>query len=232
MRSLRQVLAFLGALASILALPVLLGEAARPRAQGLLETGPMKVIDGDTLQVDGRVFEIFGIDAPEWGQRCLNGGALTKCGHDAAFRLKQRVDIDPLACRPAPDGAPPGHLVCMSGDASVAHLMLTEGSAVASSGAPAEYREVERQARDAGLGLWRGRFIPPTDWAAGARLPEEAAEPEPCPVLGLTLAGGARVYLVPTDADHKAHEAAGAAERFCSDAAARAAGYRRPGEAG
>ena len=36
----------------------------------------MRVIDADTLQVDGKVVQLYGIDAPELGQLCESGGSL------------------------------------------------------------------------------------------------------------------------------------------------------------
>ena len=45
----------------------------------------LSVIDGDTLQVDGDVVQLYGIDAPELGQLCESDGRLWHCGMEAAL---------------------------------------------------------------------------------------------------------------------------------------------------
>jgi len=46
------------------------------------------------------------------------------------------------------------------------------------------------------------------------------------------MRGGARIYVVPTDADYQdaAADAANGNHRFCSDEAARGEGWRRAGQ--
>jgi endonuclease YncB( thermonuclease family) len=35
---------------------------------------PIRVVDGDTLKIDGVTYRLWGIDAPESGQRALTDG--------------------------------------------------------------------------------------------------------------------------------------------------------------
>jgi endonuclease YncB( thermonuclease family) len=39
-------------------------------------TGPATVIDGDTIDIEGRRIRLYGIDAPESRQTCLVGHAV------------------------------------------------------------------------------------------------------------------------------------------------------------
>ena len=47
-------------------------------------TGRVRVIDGDSLTVDGVEVRLFGIDAPEYYQTCTRENGPWNCGIDAA----------------------------------------------------------------------------------------------------------------------------------------------------
>lgn len=203
------------------------------------------VIDGDTIQVGSMVVQLTGIDAPELGQLCADGTRLWRCGLDAAAQQRARLTLRSGALSCTPQGRSQGTrqgqkrdpvaATCQVGAEDLAQVLLTQGYAVATPDSPPAYKEAERSARRAPLGIWRGDFVHPQAWRAGERLPGEAAAQEDCPVKGVVTAGGERLYLVP--ADQQAHREVmpdpGRGERlFCSDEDARAAGWRRPGETG
>ena len=53
-----------------------------------LIAGRAAVIDGDTLEIRGERIHLFGIDAPESGQTCLDAkGQSYRCGQKAALVL-------------------------------------------------------------------------------------------------------------------------------------------------
>lgn len=80
------------AIAAITAITVLTANAAElPRP-----TGPAQVIDGDGLFVDAREIRLFGIDAPEWNQRCHDG---QPCGGLAKAYLESLVAGKTIACQ-------------------------------------------------------------------------------------------------------------------------------------
>lgn len=211
------------------------------RAAAEREGAAAAAIDGDTLQIGSVIVQLAGIDAPELGQLCADGGRLWRCGLDAAAQQRARLTLrsGALSCTPQGKGPAQGKgpvtATCEVGGEDLAQRLLTQGYAVATPDSPPAYREAERAARRAPLGIWRGDFVQPQAWRAGERLPGEAAAQEACPVKGVVTAGGERLYLVP--ADQQAHRDAtpdpDRGERlFCSDEEARAAGWRRPGEAG
>ena len=196
----------------------------------------ISVIDGDTLQVAGRIVQLAGIDAPEIGQVCVHGDQDWHCGLRAAYALHKFIELaaDPVVCSrliESPDGTLVG--TCEAGDENLALTMLRGGYAVVPQSGGYFYRSVEERAREAGLGLWASRFVLPWDWRRGERLPEEALWADrACQILGTISDTGQKLYYVPTDSRfHEIRDSAGDVIRqFCDDESARAAGWRRPGE--
>jgi endonuclease YncB( thermonuclease family) len=197
----------------------------------------LTVVDGDTLELDGRVFDLTGIDAPELGQGCSHGGAIWHCGLAAALALHKFIIVstDPVVCRAVDDEAPGRHgpLRCNIDTTDLSHFMVYSGYAVAGPEADELLRLAQKEAQNPELGIWGSEFVPPDEWRQGRRLD---GEEEPCSypdeVIGIVGEDGAREYFVPTDErfEEIRDAAAEGASRFCSDEEARAAGWRRPGE--
>jgi hypothetical protein len=62
----------------------------RPRAAPLV--GQASVVDGDRLEIRGVRIRLFGVDAPESAQTCLEDGAkLYRCGQKAALALSDFI---------------------------------------------------------------------------------------------------------------------------------------------
>jgi endonuclease YncB( thermonuclease family) len=202
----------------------------------------LQAIDGDTLQNGSDILQLYGFDAPELGQVCLRAGKPWQCGLEAAFTLQKLLTLSgsPVVCEAWHDGAQTagahGELirVCWVGrDQDLAMSMLRNGYGMAVPGSFPYYGQLERQAREAGLGIWSSEFTAPWEWRQDQRLRGGGAD-QPgadCNVKG-RMRGGLRIYLVPTDTDYQdaAADAADGEHRFCSDEAARGEGWRRAGE--
>jgi len=191
------------------------------------------VVDGDTLQIGNHVYNLYGIDAPELGQLCLQDGRWNRCGITAAFELKKLLEFDkPLRCEPA--AADKRQIVCHAASVNVALVLLKAGYAVAATGSDVAYRQAEKSAREGNLGLWHMSFVSPWDWRHGRRLPgaDEASEAMGCPVRGIVDDKGRKIYYVPTDNNYKkiTVDDSKGGRLFCSDGEARQAGWRRPDE--
>jgi len=203
-----------------------------------------RVIDGDSIQVGDTVLQLSGIDAPELGQTCDDGGRHWPCGLDAAYRLRKLIALTStpeISCfRVVASFVGARVATCMRGGEDLSVAMLQAGDAVVvPEGAPhyvaAEapfYAEAELAARQASLGIWASKFEFPWDWRrkreqAGA----DGADPS-CPLKGKVAADGQRLYYGPLDPEYEAFavDAARGDRFFCSDDQARAAGWLRPGE--
>jgi endonuclease YncB( thermonuclease family) len=61
--------------------------------------GQATVIDGDTMEIHGTRIRLYGIDAPESGQQCLNGREPYRYGQRAALALSDHIGQHTVSCR-------------------------------------------------------------------------------------------------------------------------------------
>lgn len=135
--------------------------------------GTPRVIDGDSMEVDGVRIRLYGIDAPEPQQRCRDDGRPYPCGTVATAALKDLTAGVALVCKPEGETSG-GELpaTCFAEGYDVGENMVYTGWALADRRESRRYVTTEQGAKDAGRGLWRGRFVEPRAWRAGKRLPE------------------------------------------------------------
>ena len=133
-----------------------------------LVSGEATVVDGDTVELGGRAFDLYGIDAPELGQRCALKGKVFDCGDIARAALLDLTAGSRLSCRPLDQAE--GTAICTAGGYDIGAGMVYTGWALADPARPKRYRETQAGAQTAKRGLWRGRFIEPWDWRDGKRL--------------------------------------------------------------
>ena len=128
--------------------------------------GNARVIDGDSLEVDGREIRLQGIDAPESRQTCRDErGHGWACGQEARRVLAGLTGRGEVACISAKTdryGRLLGH--CKVGALSLNEEMVRLGLAIAYLDPPFSVVRLEAEARTARRGLWRGRFDRPKDW--------------------------------------------------------------------
>jgi endonuclease YncB( thermonuclease family) len=203
--------------------------------------GPgVRVIDGDTLEIDGHLVQLYGIDAPELGQLCDRDGDLWECGRESALYLRMLVSFEapPMQCSPweaGPEAKASADIVvgvCRIGPKEVGITMVRNGYAVALPASFPDYEKAEAEAQEAKLGLWQSEFVPPWQWREG-RGPQAKASDwvRRCPIKGVPGPAGELVYYVPTDERYPeiAVDPDADGRMFCSDEEARAAGWTRPG---
>ena len=193
--------------------------------------GTVRVIDGDTLDVGGARVRIHGIDAPEVGQMCTTRqGAEFACGafvrdevrrrYEGAYATCQQMDMDRY-----------GRVVgkCFVNGQDIGGTIVAQGYAEAYRQFSMDYDLAEKNAQVLGLGLWAGNMQSPAEFRADQRAPTPDTAPlnANCIIKG-NISGSGQIYHMPHNRDYentRINEAGG--ERwFCSEAEARAAGWR------
>ena len=134
-------------------------------AQDVL-TGRARVVDGDTVEVQGQRIRLHGIDAPESAQECATAtGRSYRCGQAATDALSRTVRGAPVACAVrGTDRYGRRVAVCYLDGADLNAWMVASGHALAYRRYSEDYLPHERQARANGLGMWQGAFEAPWDW--------------------------------------------------------------------
>ncbi len=154
----------------------LLLPAAVSAGEGAVLRGSPTVIDGNTLELEGRRLTLYGIDAPELGQECGLLGRRYDCGDISRAALLDLTAGAEIECRVSAASA--GAAECFADDYDLGAGMVYTGWALADRGVTQRYAKIQARAEAAKRGLWRGRFVPPWEWRAGKRLEKtaEAAE--------------------------------------------------------
>lgn len=127
-----------------------------------------RVINSDTLQIQGRYFKLYGIAAPEANQTCADkSGRSYNCGKQAALWLKGWIGDNPLECHIMQQDKK-GNMVgtCSLGQYDLGAALVNAGWAVAYTKYTDIYVPYQEQAQMNGHGLWQGKFYMPWDWRA------------------------------------------------------------------
>lgn len=134
--------------------------------------GPARIVDGDTLEVQGQRIRLHGVDAPEKDQTCQRKATVYHCGAVALVRLEELIDGRPVTCTPL-DRDRYGRMIarCFVGQPHIdlGGWLVRQGLAVAYVKYSTDYLPQESVARGARLGIWSGAFVPPAEWRRGVR---------------------------------------------------------------
>ena len=125
------------------------------------------VIDGNTLEIQGERVRLYGIDAFELAQTCLDArGEPWRCGVEAKVALAELVQGHPVACTVMVEDAGGGYVARCRGrdDIDLGGYMVSAGLALAERRVADDYADEEAAAKSAGKGVWPGIFVPPWEW--------------------------------------------------------------------
>ena len=166
---LKLVAAYLAFLVAAAAFVLLAEVLAASGAAG--EPAGARVIDGDTLRVNGERVRLAGMDAPERRQTCQrSNGAVYGCGIEASRHLRRLIGGYRVACEGlARDRYGRMVAVCRAGAIDLGRRMVADGWAVDAARYRPNYATEEAAARAARRGLHAGRFVPPAAWRRGRR---------------------------------------------------------------
>lgn len=190
-------------------------------------SGQARVVDGDSLVIAGERIRLFGIDAPEMKQRCDPSGRNWACGVWAAEVMAGIVGSGVLRCE-ALDLDRYGRTVarCTVSGRDVAAEMVRAGAATAYLHYSHDYAGQEAVAKAEARGLWSGEMTAPGEYRKLAK--PAVALPSGCVIKGNISAKGSKIYHLPGQRDYEATRISTAKGEafFCSEADARAAGFR------
>ena len=193
--------------------------------------GRIHVIDGDTFDV-GRVrVRLYGVDAPEVAQTCDDAqGRAWPCGAFVKEEIARRFEGATATCQEI-DRDRYGRSVarCFVQGRDIGEEIVGDGLAQAYRRYSMDYDLAEKSAQVLGLGLWAGTMQTPAEFRADQRAP---ASPDVIPdgncIIKGNISGSGQIYHMPRNRDYentRINEARG--ERwFCTEAEARAAGWR------
>ena len=193
-------------------------------------SGQARVIDGDTLDVGGTRVRLHGIDAVEADQTCRHPERGDwACGAHVSRELRNWVEGRAVRC--AAHGTDRyGRRIasCDLDGQDLGQALVRAGLAFAYKKYSTRYVVEERAALRDGRGLWTSVVLQPEAFRA-AKAPAPQVAPKGCAIKGNVSADGKRIYHVPGQvfyARTRVNTAKG--ERwFCSEYAARMAGWRR-----
>ena len=154
--------------------------------------GLAKVVDGDTLVINGTRVRLEGIDAPEAGQTCkrrLLG--FWACGTEATGALAHLVQDKQVRCEPRgldKYGRTLG--VCFLGQQDVNAWMVRQGYAWAFIKYSTSYVKEEAEAKSLRIGVWQGEATPPWEYRERRWVSAEPQAPQGCAIKGNVTAHG------------------------------------------
>ncbi|WHS94232.1 thermonuclease family protein [Sinorhizobium kummerowiae] len=191
-----------------------------------------RVVDGDTIVLNGIVYRLHGIDAPEAGQKCSKpNGKSWECGKAAISALEELVLEKAVDCDDrGQDGYGRTIGVCKVGSEDINAMMVATGHAWAFRKYSTDYAALEDQAHSSHIGIWiTDNQTTPWDYRAEKWTVGLQEAPDGCPIKG-NISENGHIYHTPWSPWYKktkVHVDEG--ERwFCDEAEAIKAGWRAP----
>jgi endonuclease YncB( thermonuclease family) len=129
--------------------------------------GRAQIIDGDTIDLARQRVRLWGIDAPESGQTCMDGEQRRYlCGSKAAFALADFIGEATVRCEPVDrDQYHRTVARCSARDEDLGSYLVRNGWALDwPHFSKAYYVKDQKEAREAKRGMWIGQFVEPWRW--------------------------------------------------------------------
>ena len=126
----------------------------------------LRVVDGDTIVLNGEKIRFSGIDTPELKQTCMNGDEKVFCGKSAKMLLIKKIGNQiPECISEGKDVYKRTLAECFINGESLSVFLVRSGYAfdfVRYS--KKKYSEDQEYAKTNKLGLWSMKFEYPWDW--------------------------------------------------------------------
>ncbi|PHX88992.1 MAG: nuclease [Pelagibacteraceae bacterium] len=119
----------------------------------------LKIIDGDTIHLDGKKIRFNGIDAPELKQTCKKNNILNKCGKDSREILINKIlDNKPNCIIEGFDKYQRSLAECFINNESLSSYLVKNGYAFAYRNYSKKFVSEEDYARINRIGMWSMEF--------------------------------------------------------------------------
>lgn len=142
--------------------------------------GPARIIDADTIEIDGKRHRLYGVDAMEIDQICHRRDRTEwPCGREAAAALAEFLEGRTVNCdvwqKKARDAYGRFISICYAGSDNLSAWVANEGWAIVDLNANRlyNYTSQEGMAKFLGKGIWNGTFDPPAEWRRGQQAGEQ-----------------------------------------------------------
>ena len=125
----------------------------------------VKVIDGDTIHLNGEKIRFTGIDTPELKQTCNKDNKIIPCGIEARKLLIDKISDNNVKCkREGKDQYKRTLAECFVDDISLSSYLVRKGYAFAYRKYSKKFVDDENYARENNLGMWSMNFEYPWDY--------------------------------------------------------------------
>jgi endonuclease YncB( thermonuclease family) len=191
--------------------------------------GRASTLTGNLVRVGGQIIQLYGVEAPEPGQRCrTRRGRWWRCGNRARSALAGLVNGRTLKCEVMghdDSGRALGH--CFAGRRDIGGTLIRRGFVFVSADHPRGYRKLEATARKARKGFWGSKVQRPSEYRAKRWAAAKRQAPDGCPIKGDVTSRG-KVYVLPWSSNYRRIRIQmKRGERwFCSEREAIRAGWR------
>ncbi len=125
----------------------------------------VKVIDGDTIHLNGEKIRFTGIDTPELKQTCKKDNEIIPCGIEAKKLLIDKISDNKVKCkREGKDQYERTLAECFVNNLSLSSYLVRKGYAFAYRKYSKKFIDDENYARENNLGMWSMNFEYPWDY--------------------------------------------------------------------
>ena len=124
----------------------------------------LRVVDGDTIHLNGEKIRFTGIDTPELKQTCINQGIIDPCGVTAKKILIEKIADNKVECiSERKDRYKRTLAECFVNDESLSGYLVRSGYAFAYRKYSKKFIPDEDYAKDNKIGMWSMQFKYPWD---------------------------------------------------------------------
>ena len=125
----------------------------------------LRVVDGDTIHLNGEKIRFTGIDTPELKQTCINQGIIDPCGVTAKEILIDKISDNEVECvSEGKDQYKRTLAECFVNNESLSSYLVRSGYAFAYRKYSRKFISDEDYAKSNKIGMWSMKFDYPWDY--------------------------------------------------------------------